>query len=53
MAFPLPHVRIIGTHHCGKERFAVFKCWIKQHDVLCQSDYAERIVSSFKHQIKS
>ena len=48
-----PHVRILITHNCRKELRGVFKNWGSLHDVLCQSDYAERVVSIFPHQIKS
>ena len=27
LAFHLSYVRIIGTHHCRKERCDSFKCW--------------------------
>ena len=40
LAFHFPHVRILGTHHCGKERHKAFKFWSKEHDILCRSDYA-------------
>ena len=46
-------MRIIATHHCGKEDCDVFKCWDNLHDILCHSDYAERVVSIFAHKIKS
>ena len=39
-------------HHRGKEYHEAFKHQSKQNDVLCQSHYSERIVSSFYHQIK-
>ena len=51
--FHLPHMRIIGMHNCDKERRGIFKCQGKQHNVLCQNDYVEGIVSSFAHQIQS
>ena len=51
--FYFPHVRIIGTHHRGKECREEFKLWGNIHEVLCCSDYAEWIVSSFTHQIQS
>ena len=35
LSIHLPHVCIIGTHHCGKERHEILKHLIKQHDVLC------------------
>ena len=53
LEFHFPHVRILGTHHCGKERCEAFKCRRKQHDVVCRNNYAERIVSSSAHQIQS
>ena len=42
-----------GTDNRGKENCEEFKLQGKQHDVLCRSDYADTIVSSFSHQIKS
>ena len=53
LEFHLPHVRIFGNHYCAKERCGEFKCQGNLHDVLCRRDYAERVVSSFAHQIKS
>ena len=44
---------ILGTHHCGKELHDEFKRQGKLHDGLCYRDYAERVASSFSHQIKS
>ena len=52
LAFHLPHVCIIGTHHCGKGRCEVFKRRGNLYDVLYCLDYAERVVSSFAHQIQ-
>ena len=49
----LPHVSILGNHHCGKERCEEFKLWGNLHDFLCRLDYAKRVVSSFSHQIQS
>ena len=49
----LPHVSILGNHHCGKERCGEFKLWGNLHDFLCRLDYAKRVVSSFSHQIQS
>ena len=48
----MPHVHIIGTHQCVKERGETFKRRSKQHYFLCWHDYAEWIVSSFAHKIK-
>ena len=53
LAFHLPHVRIIGTNHCGEMRCKAFKRREILQDVLCSCDYAERIVVSFSHQIQS
>ena len=50
LAFHLPHVRIIGTNHCGDLRHTAFKCRELFQDVLCHHDYAERVVARFSHQ---
>ena len=39
-------------HHCGKYFCEGIKFQSKQHDILCQRNYVERIVSSFSHLIK-
>ena len=49
----MTRVRIIVTKHRGKERREAFKFLGDLHGVLCCSNYAERVVSSFVHQIKS
>ena len=50
-AFHLPHMRILGTNHCGKlQRTAFKRSWLFQ-DVLCCRDYAERVVASFSHKL--
>ena len=46
-------MHILVTHHYGKERHEAFKRRIRQYGVLCRSDYVERILSSFAHQIQS
>ena len=46
-------MHILGKHQCGKELYKAFKRRIKQHDVLCRSDYEDHIVSIFAHQMKS
>ena len=51
--FHLPHVRIIGTHHCGNTRREAFKRHILFQYVLCNWYYYVRVVSIFAHQIKS
>ena len=45
MAFHFPHVSILGTHNCGKERHYLFKLRGNLHDFLCRRDYSERVVS--------
>ena len=49
----MPHLLILGTHHCGKELREEFKRRRKPHDVLFRNDYAEQVVSIFAHQIQS
>ena len=46
-------MRILGTHHCGKEHQDTFNRWGNLHDVLFRNDYSERVVSSFSHKIQS
>ena len=53
LAFHLPHVRILGTNHCGELRRTSFKRHELFQDVLCRHDHAERIVASFANQIQS
>ena len=43
----------MGTNHCGDSRQTAFKRCESFQDVLCRRDYAERLVASFSHQIKS
>ena len=52
LAFHLPHVRILGTNHCGEMRRKAFKRRELFQDVLCRRDYAERVVASFSNQIQ-
>ena len=52
LAFHLPHVRILGTNHCGELRRTAFKRRELFQDVLCRRDYAERVVASFANEIK-
>ena len=47
LAFHLPHVRILGTNHCGELRRTAFKQRELFQDVICRRDYAERVVASF------
>ena len=53
LAFYLPHVRILGTNHCGKMRRTALKPRELFQDVLCCRDYAERVLSKFANQIQS
>ena len=53
LAFHLPHVRILGTNHCGEMRRTAFKRRELFQDILCRRDYAERVVESFDNQIQS
>ena len=53
LAFHLPHVRILGTNHCGKMRCTSFKRRELFRYVLCRRDYTERVVASFANQIQS
>ena len=53
LAFHLPHVRILGTNHCGEMQRTAFKRRKLFQDVLCCRDYAERSVASFSNQIQS
>ena len=53
LAFHLPHVRILGTNHCGELRRTAFKRRELFQDVLCCRVYAERLVASFANQIQS
>ena len=53
LAFHLPHVRILGTNHCGKLRRTAFKRRELFQDVLCRRDYAERVVESFANKTQS
>ena len=45
--FRLPHVRILGTNHCGELRRTAFKRRELFQDVICRRDYAERVVAGF------
>ena len=52
-AFHLPHVRILGTNHCGELRSTAFKQCKLFQDFLCRRDYADRVVASSDNQIQS
>ena len=51
--FYLPHVRILGTNHCGELCRTALKHRELFQDVLCRHDCAERLVAIFSNQIKS
>ena len=53
LAFHLPHVRILGTNHCGAIQHTAFKRHELFQDVLCSRDYSDRVVAIFAHQIQS
>ena len=53
LSFHLPYVRILGTNHCGEMQHAAFKRRESFQDVICRSDYSERVVASFSNQIQS
>ena len=52
LAFHIPHVRILGTNHCGELQCTAFKLCKLSQDVLCPRDCAERVVANFSHQIQ-
>ena len=53
LVFHIPHVRILGTNHCGGIRRASFKRRELFRDIILRFDYAERVVASFPNQIQS
>ena len=53
LSFNLPHVHILGSHHCGKEQCDALKRRGNLHGFFFHSDYAERLLSSFYHQTQS
>ena len=53
LAFHLPHVRILGTNHCGEMLRTAFKRRELFQEFLCLRDYSERVVSSFANKIRS
>ena len=53
LVFHIPHIQIMGTNQCGDFRWTALKCRQSFQDVLCCRDYAEWVVASFAHQIKS
>ena len=53
LEFHLPHVRIIGTHNCGKTCCEVFKHNISFQNMLCFRYFVKRVSAIFAHQIQS
>ena len=53
LIFHLPHVIILGTHHCGNTPREAFKRHSAYQNLLCRCNYAEHLVARFAHQIKS
>ena len=53
LAFHLPHVRILGTNHCGEMQRTALKRRESFQDALCRCDYYEGLVASFSNQIQS
>ena len=53
LAVHLPHLKIIGTHHCGNTRQGEFKSRPNFQDVLYRYNNEERVVAIFANQIQS
>ena len=53
LVFHLPHMRILGTNHCGAMRCTAFKRREILQYILCRRDCDERVVASFAHKIQS
>ena len=53
LEFHFPHERILDTNHCGNTRSKALKYLSTKQNVLCRFDYADRVVASFAHQMKS
>ena len=51
--FYLPHVRILGTNHCGELWRTAFKRRELFQGVLCCRDYDDRVAANFPNQIQS
>ena len=52
-AYLLPHVRILGTNHCGEMRRTALKRRELFQYVICRHDYADRVAAIFANQICS
>ena len=46
-------MRILGTDNCGEMRRKYSKCYELFQYFLFHNDYADKVVASFAHQIKS
>ena len=53
LEFHIPYVQILDISRCFDSRQTAFKRHKSFQDVLCLRDYAERVFSSFAHQIQS
>ena len=53
LEFHITHVQILGANNCGDSRCTAFKRRESFQDVLCCRDYADRVVASFHHKIKT
>ena len=53
LAFNLPYIHTLGTHHCENTRREAFKCCREFQYVLCRHNYSERVVANFAYQIQS
>ena len=49
IAFHIPHVKIMGTNHCGDTHRTAFKRRELFQDVFCRCDYDEGVVTIFAH----
>ena len=52
LAFQLPNVLILETHHCGNTHRYALKCRSDFQDVLCRRYYVELVLASSAHQIQ-
>ena len=53
LAFHIPHIQILVANHCGDYLQTAFKRRKSFQDWICYCDYADRLVTSFSHQIQS
>ena len=49
----LPHIHILGKHHCVNSHLESFKRLSDLYDVLFYKYYAELVSASFSHQTQS